>query len=56
MLMAVAMIVLGLFVVFTGPRDLWRYPVRHGVSLLPALECGVRRLCVQGNRAIREPS
>ena len=52
MLMAVAMIVLGLFVVFTGPRDLARYPVAKESPYRLPLRSGVRRLCVQGNRAI----
>ena len=52
MLMAFAMIVLGLFVVFTGPRDLWRYPVATESPYRLPWSAGVRRLCVQGNRAI----
>jgi hypothetical protein len=51
-LMAVATIGLGLFVVLTGPRDLTRYPVVKESPYRLPWRAGVRRLCVQGNRAI----
>jgi hypothetical protein len=51
-LAGLATIAIGLFVVATGPRDPSRYPVAADSPYRLPWRAGVRRFCVQGNRAI----